>query len=197
MKHSWMSLPLLACASVLLLAACGGGGPGIAGPAPNSDAAAPLSDGGVVDMDAYVPPPPMADSFGCYGTNGRWTYGNSGSSRMHPGGDCIDCHRSSFEGPLYPGAGTVMDYWDERTDCNGTGGITVELTGAGGEVVTATTNAAGNFAFTRSVSTPYTARIIGPSGATREMIAPQTDLDCMHCHTETGANGAPGRIVAP
>jgi len=31
----------------------------------------------------------------------------------------------------------------------------------------------------------------------RVMLSPQMDGDCNSCHTENGANGAPGRIVAP
>jgi len=172
------------------LAACAGGGPGIAGPAANVDA-------GVDFADAAPPPPPTADEFGCYSDGSRWVYGNRESPFMHPGGDCIDCHSSMREGPRYASAGSVMNYWDERLDCAGAAGIMVELTGADGTVVTASTNRAGNFWFRSAVATPYTARVIGPDGAVREMFAPQTDLDCMHCHTEMGANGAPGRIVAP
>jgi len=29
------------------------------------------------------------------------------------------------------------------------------------------------------------------------MTAPQTSGDCNGCHTQTGANGAPGRITLP
>jgi len=176
--------------SALALAACSSSGPGIAGPTPNTDA------GIIVAMDSGFDVP-MADEFGCYGTGARWTRGNHESPYMHPGGDCIDCHRSMREGPAFASAGSVMNYWDESTDCSGAGGITVELTGANGAVATATTNSAGNFWFGTPVLTPYTARVIGPDGAVSEMFAPQTDLDCMHCHTDMGANGAPGRIVAP
>ncbi|NOY93070.1 MAG: hypothetical protein GXP55_17945 [Deltaproteobacteria bacterium] len=174
----------------LLLAACSGGGPGVAGPALNTDAGE-FGDAGATSAT------PTPDEFGCYGTGSRWTRGNRESPFMHPGGDCIDCHEAMREGPRYASAGSVNNYWDERLDCAGTAGITVELTGADGTVVTATTNGAGNFWFRSTVMTPYTARLIGPDGSVRQMFTPQTDLDCMHCHTEMGVNGAPGRIVAP
>lgn len=180
-RRSLFLLPLLA------LGACGNAGPGIAGPTPNTDAG--TGDGSVT--------PPIADAFGCYGTGPRWTLGNRESPFMHPGGDCIDCHSSMREGPAYASAGTVMNYYDERTDCSGAGGVTVELTGANGAVVTATTNNAGNFWFRTPVLTPYTARVIGPTGDVAQMFTPQTDLDCMHCHTAMGANDAPGRIYVP
>jgi len=192
MKSLRTPTQLLAYAGAVMLAACSGGGPGVAAPAPNTDAGA-SADGG---FDASMPTP-TADEFGCYGTGSRWVYGNRESPFMRPGGDCIDCHIAMREGPRYASAGSVMNYWDERLDCAGAAGITVELTGADGTVVTATTNGAGNFWFRRAVTTPYTARLIGPDGSVRQMFAPQNDLDCMHCHTEMGLNGAPGRIVAP
>jgi len=34
-------------------------------------------------------------------------------------------------------------------------------------------------------------------GRTTEMQTLQTDGNCMHCHTQTGLNDAPGPIVAP
>jgi hypothetical protein len=34
-------------------------------------------------------------------------------------------------------------------------------------------------------------------GKTRAMVAPQTNGDCNSCHTENGANKAPGRVLLP
>ncbi len=65
-----------------------------------------------------------------------------------------------------------------------------------------TTNNAGNFIIENSAlcsqasCLPYRVRLT-LDGRTREMLTPQTDGDCMSCHTAVGRDGAPGRIVAP
>jgi hypothetical protein len=43
---------------------------------------------------------------------------------------------------------------------------------------------------------PFTAKVTF-QGREIVMTTPQTDGDCNSCHTETGANGAPGRIKLP
>lgn len=126
----------------------------------------------------------------------RWTGGNQGSALMHPGRDCIACH-SGGGGPRYGAVGTVYDALDEKNDCFGVADVQVELTGADGAVVRMTTNDAGTFVLGRGkVTTPYTAKLIY-EGRERPMAAAQTNLDCASCHTATGANNAPGRILAP
>jgi hypothetical protein len=125
----------------------------------------------------------------------QWTGGNEGSSEMKPGGDCIACHARG-EGPTFAVAGTVFKNAHEADDCGGVNGITVELTGADGKVVTMTTNNAGNFSTRTAVAAPYTARL--RSGAlTREMATPQSSFSCNSCHTQAGTLDAPGRIQAP
>ncbi len=47
-----------------------------------------------------------------------------------------------------------------------------------------------------AVAFPYTAKVVS-DGRERAMVTPQKDGDCNGCHTETGTNVAPGRIVAP
>jgi|GEM_PF-2177453 len=126
-----------------------------------------------------------------------WTQGNQESPVMKPGGDCISCHRSYNEGPLYAVAGTVMGAFDDQDDCAGVQAVTVQITGADGVVTTLLTNAAGNFSSHAVIATPFTAKVIGSDGSERAMMTPQTQTNCMTCHTAQGANGAPGRIVAP
>jgi hypothetical protein len=46
------------------------------------------------------------------------------------------------------------------------------------------------------IATPFTAEVIY-QGQSVSMTTPQTSGDCNSCHTESGANGAPGRIVVP
>ena len=127
----------------------------------------------------------------------RWTGGDSESPLMHPGGDCIGCHASG-EGPRFIVAGTVYSQLVEKTDCFGVSGVTVTLTDANNVVVTTTSNDAGNFYFraTTALTMPVHATL-SYEGRTRQMVAAQGAGLCASCHTETGANGAPGRIMAP
>ena len=126
-----------------------------------------------------------------------WTRGDRGSSQMHPGGACINCHDASGEAPGFSFAGTVYPTAHEPDDCNGKSAIQVVLTGANGATITLTSNSAGNF-FSQgsSLTMPFTAKVVA-NGKTRVMATPQTTGDCNSCHTETGAESAPGRIMVP
>jgi hypothetical protein len=130
----------------------------------------------------------------------KWTNGDRGSSRMHPGGTCLDCHKRRQGTPSLTIAGTVYPTAHEPTDCNGVNGSTtpvkVVITDATGKTITLDVNAAGNFHTTSSFTPPYKAKVVA-NGMTRAMGPPQTSGDCNSCHTEEGANGAPGRIVLP
>lgn len=116
---------------------------------------------------------------------------------MKPGGACIDCHTSEGEGPIFKLAGTVMGATNDDTSCNGVSGVTVEITGADGQLVTLTTNSAGNFFLeSGAIALPYTAKVKA-GGKELVMGTPQSVGDCNTCHTAGGANGAPGRILSP
>ena len=128
-----------------------------------------------------------------------WTHGNSGSSRMRPGGDCIGCHRQD-EGPRYAIAGTVFDQLHIKDDCYGVAGAIVEVTGSNGQTVAMETNSVGNFGampqHVAGLQPPYTTRVwFGDQ--VRDMDTPITDLNCAGCHTVFGAQNAPGRVVVP
>jgi hypothetical protein len=128
-----------------------------------------------------------------------WAGGDSESPEMHPGRSCITCHAQEGEGPSFIAAGTVFPDYREADDCYGVEGITVELTDASGAVYTTVTNAAGNFFLESeevSMVMPYTARLTF-EGRERRMDAEQASGDCSSCHTQSGANQAPGRILAP
>jgi len=84
----------------------------------------------------------------------------------------------------------------EPLNCNGKSGVQVVITPASGTALTLTTNAAGNFYSTAKVTTPYTAKVV-MNGAERAMTAAQTSGDCNSCHTQNGAQMAPGRIMTP
>lgn len=153
------------------------------------------ADGGAVippvEQDAGTPPPIVSVCT----SNTFWTGGNNGSASMNPGRACIACH-SQGDGPTFAAAGTVYPTVREPNLCNGRSGVTVEITDANNVVRTATTNGAGNFNLTGVLAKPYRVRLLY-QGRVRVMNTPQTSGDCNSCHTETGLNGAPGRIVAP
>ncbi len=128
-----------------------------------------------------------------------WTRGDHGSSSMHPGMACIDCHKSTDEddAPLYRIAGTVYPTAHEPDDCYGaSGAVTVEITDANGKTYSLPVNGAGNFFSSARITMPYRAKVVS-AGKTRAMVAPQTNGDCNACHTEQGAEKAPGRIMTP
>jgi cytochrome c553 len=116
---------------------------------------------------------------------------------MKPGGACIECHTSEGEGPIFKLAGTVMAATNDDTSCNGVSGVTVEITGADNQVITLTTNSAGNFFLENgSVALPYTAKVKA-GGKELVMGTAQSVGDCNTCHTAGGSSGAPGRILSP
>jgi hypothetical protein len=133
-------------------------------------------------------------------TSGRTWSGGEGSRSMRPGEACIACHDQSDEAPRFSIAGTVYPTAHEPNDCYGgassSGTPTVVVTGADGVVLNLQVNSAGNFYYQGSVSFPFNARVVA-GNAERDMSAAQTSGDCNSCHTESGANSAPGRIVAP
>jgi hypothetical protein len=109
---------------------------------------------------------------------------------MSPGDMCQGCHGFSFSGTVYP---TVH----ETGLCYGVnGGAQVVITPSCGTPITLTVNSAGNFYYTGNVRLPYTAKVV-VNGVERSMVTPQTLGDCNACHTPTGLQGAPGRIIVP
>jgi hypothetical protein len=116
---------------------------------------------------------------------------------MAPGRACVSCHATSGAQPLTIG-GTVYATPNDPNDCNGVNvtGATVVITDANKNVVTLNVNSVGNFLSSTSIATPYTASV-DYNGKTLSMVTPQTNGDCNSCHTPTGANGAPGRVMLP
>jgi hypothetical protein len=137
----------------------------------------------------------VADSRCASGT--RWAGGDAESPLMHPGADCIGCH-SSGEGPNFVIAGTVQAAIDDPTDCYGVPGATVTITDATGKSVSVLTNDAGNFYVSArdALTMPIQARVAF-DGRERAMAGAQMTGACASCHTTSGANGAPGRILVP
>ena len=115
---------------------------------------------------------------------------------MHPGGTCIGCHASEGEGPSFRIAGTVYAAPNEATDCFGAADIEVAITTADGKSLTVGTNDAGNFTHSADVVFPLQVKVTRGDKSV-EMASPVTSGECNGCHTETGEQGAPGRILAP
>ena len=131
-------------------------------------------------------------------TSGSYDYAPEGLG-MQPGGACNTCHsqQSGEMPPIFSIAGTVYPTAHEYDACIGSSGAQVVIMDANGNTqLTLTTNSSGNFTSQASIKKPYRAKIVS-NGKTREMSASQTDGDCNSCHTASGANGAPGRIMLP
>ncbi|HEV8550534.1 MAG TPA: hypothetical protein VGQ57_15925 [Polyangiaceae bacterium] len=135
----------------------------------------------------------------------HWTRGNEESANMHPGAACIDCHTSGGEeeGPRFTFAGTVFPTAHEPTDCNGLNGgadsAEVVVVDANGTTFTMKVNSVGNFSYEArgaAVVMPYHAKVV-VGGQERVMAEAQKSGDCNSCHTESGTQDAPGRIMAP
>jgi hypothetical protein len=160
------------------------------------------NDSGIVTTIDAGPTTGGADGGSC--TSGtHYTTGNG--AFMHPGGDCIGCH-SANQGPAFTFAGTVFPALHDVDDCNGVDGtktrITVVATDRKGRSVTMQPNAQGNFyldtaaAQATGITAPYRISVID-GAKTRKMTQTITGGDCNSCHTTTGANGAPGRVIDP
>jgi hypothetical protein len=139
-------------------------------------------------------------------TSGQtWTGGNSESPLMHPGRACIACHATAGDGvvardhghaPIFRVAGTVYPTGHEPDDCNGATGASVEVTDATGAVTKLPINAAGNFFSTAALPAPIHVAVVS-GGKRRAMSGSPPTGDCNSCHTQAGANLAPGRIALP
>lgn len=130
-----------------------------------------------------------------------WTGGNEESPKMNPGQACISCHTEEDEGPELAVAGTLYPSAHEPDDCNGVTGSSatyVQVTDAAGRVFRLQPNSAGNFLLEDpdAFSLPYTAKVVSGS-AERVMLAEQLNGDCNECHSESGSESAPGRIMLP
>lgn len=153
--------------------------------------------------DPPVPPPTEPNPFDtpvvCT-SNQYWTNGNNGSPQMHPGRDCLECHSGNSGAPRFTIAGTVYPTAHEPNECNGVDSATdavVVITDANGQMVSLAVNDAGNFFLEGgNIAFPFQARVVTPNGE-RIMGTPQSSGGCNGCHTEQGANGAPGRILLP
>jgi hypothetical protein len=159
------------------------------------------TDAGPANTDAEAGAAPSADPLAAAPTctsGMTWTKGNHGSAEMNPGLACIACH-STMNGPDLTIAGTVYPTGHEPDLCfgaDGASGVQVVITGADGQTITLTPVPSGDFHLGTRLMMPFTAKVTY-KGRERAMTAAQTSGDCNGCHTQSGANGAPGRITLP
>ena len=90
----------------------------------------------------------------------------------------------------------TLDLCDRTSPYGLTGAVFATDRQAIGKASERLVNAAGNFYYSGTVALPYRAKVVR---GTSERIMPiaQTSGDCNGCHTQNGANGAPGRIMLP
>jgi mono/diheme cytochrome c family protein len=136
-----------------------------------------------------------------YNTPTVCTSGVTGTTRngqsMDPGRACLACHQVQG-GPRFPIGGTVYKTAHEPNQCNGvSAGVQVVVTDKNGVVTTLNVNSAGNFSGGGAGLVPPFSVKLTSGAKTRVMVGAVTAGDCNSCHTETGLNGAPGRIMAP
>jgi hypothetical protein len=181
---------------------------GTAPGAVGADASVTDEDAGV-DDDASVDPDPVDAAI--YNTpvqcssGTHWTQGDTKSDEMKPGSACRSCHAvgGSASGKSFDVSGTVYATAHEPDDCNGVNlsGAKVVITDANGQTTNLSVNAAGNFyhddliGFLK-IPTPFRVKVVY-GGKQRAMVGTVTNGDCNSCHTQNGAQQAPGRIMLP
>jgi hypothetical protein len=163
------------------------------------------------DRPPPAPPKPVGPDGGALDAGGipgctsgqLWDGGNSPSPLMHPGNACNACHQVSG-GPNLRFGGTVYPTGHEPNDCNGAAPppqLNVTVTDSKSRTFTMAVNEAGNFLLDVTGGgapprAPFRASL-SDGTKTRSMNGSVTSGDCNSCHTVAGANGAPGRIMAP
>lgn len=128
-----------------------------------------------------------------------WTASEDGNGTMHPGIACNACHASRRGG--FGIAGTVYRTAHEPDDCVGgtldaTSAVVI-VTPASGPEVTLPVGPTGNFYTYQSFAQPFHVRVRSAQGAERAMLSTPPSGDCNSCHSWSGANGAPGRVMLP
>lgn len=131
----------------------------------------------------------------------RWVGGDNPSAEMHPGSDCVGCHRDTGARPLLLG-GTVYPTggpgWEPPLDdCFGLEGVEVIVVDAEGRERSTLTNRAGNFYFEGreselampySVSMPFTQNGIE---VVSQMFTQPSYGGCARCHSARAESTGP------
>lgn len=219
------SLPLALSLTLLAATACGGdsGGSGSSDAASTSSTPTSTGTADTADTSTSSAAPTSSGEAGTDATTStgtgdpfggasvcsrglQWDMGNIESPFMNPGKACKTCHAElePFVNNRILIGGTVYATGHEPDLCFGIDGVKspmfVEITDANDQVTQLPVNEGGNFLWDKAangdVAFPITARVVR-GDQERVMLSPQMDGNCNECHTEDGANGAPGRIVAP
>ena len=123
------------------------------------------------------------------------------SSTMRPGRACITCHASQEEAPRFTIAGTLYPTGHEPNLCNGVNGTTgarVVIVDAANRTVTLTPNAAGNFMYTGSITTPYHAKVTYQGRERIMPVAQSSEPDAIRTTQRSHSASTPSRdIVTP
>lgn len=159
---------------------------------PETGACTALPDAGVVDAGQ----PTTCGSGAFYDLNLE-----PPGELMNPGLSCPTCHLSNgLDYVAFKYAGTVMAGLHEKNLCKSPptsdGGVVEILSPDGGLFWAWAVNTSGNFRTLDAGPSPYVARLTR-GGATKASQTTHTSGDCNSCHTEQGANGAPGRLTWP
>lgn len=122
---------------------------------------------------------------------------------MYPGQACIKCHTQD-EGPKFKVAGTVFNTGKVLDDCLPPASVNiaqakVHVTDYAGTEHIMSVNANGNFHSPESANwpAPYKSIKVVYMNKERAMAAEAPHGDCNVCHTEAGAQNAPGRVALP
>lgn len=165
----------------LLLGACDQS----AGDGGDTDAVTDGTTGGDTDLLGECDTTHETCAEGVPGCGGRGDF-------MLPGSNCLECHKpGSREAPTWTAGGTIF------TDASGlkaAKNVTVTITDATDKVVTLTSNTAGNFYTTRSLTFPIDVEV-EKGGVKRAMATSVDDGGCNSCHSCEGAAG--GKLYAP
>lgn len=138
-------------------------------------------------------------------TSGK-THTGEENANMRPGEACNNCHRQKRK-RIFTIAGTVYPTGHEPNDCVGVtdSSVKVVVTDGTGKETTIPVGTRNNGNFTLEGATfakPVHVRVESADGSKKRAMATELNLaggdgDCNGCHTEGGANKAPGRIAAP
>jgi len=195
------SLASLVAAAALGAVACGGGvnTNGAATPTPSGTFTPTPTPTGTNTNPTPTPTPTASGTPSDCISGNDWVLGDFGSDWMHPGTDCPTCHATN-NGPAFWVAGTVYGADGQIDDCGGVSGVEIDVKDATGTVYPLQSNLWGNFYLKQTdapgFQTPYTVSL-SYNGQTRSMTSSQSTQGCNSCHTVTGANAAPGRILEP
>ena len=133
------------------------------------------------------------------GVEGEREFDFSTGPLMMPGEDCTFCHRpdSDYEtAPHWSVAGTVYPSAQAGLGDGIAGVRVIMMDAAGGEILTLTTNSAGNFY--SAVALPDLYRVsLEYEGERIEMPCPPPSGGCAKCHRRPPNGSAPGRLFIP